>query len=143
MASILHITDAASMAFHAMVFLAEQTQELVPAHKIAALLGVPKDHLAKVLQRLVKYELLLSFRGPNGGFKLCRGPDQITLLDIYEAIEGPLDKNNCLQNSAKCVRQTCIFGNLLRDINQQVSAYFGSATLSQLITKNANPGEDA
>jgi Rrf2 family protein len=137
MASALHMTDAASMGLHAMVLLAEHPQEVVPTHRIATTLGVSKDHLAKVLQRLVRCDLLLGLRGPKGGFNLCKDPDQITLLDILQAIEGPLPENTCMLNSIKCVRGSCIFGNLLCSINHQVSSYFDSTTLAQLIVRDA------
>jgi Rrf2 family protein len=59
---------------------------------------ISEAHLAKVLQRLVKAELLRSVRGPRGGFILTRAPESVTLLEVFEAVinEHRCHPSHCL-----------------------------------------------
>jgi Rrf2 family protein len=60
----------------------------LPAAKLAEYHGVPAAYLAKHLQTLARAGLLETTKGPKGGYRLARPPDQITVLDIVEAIDG-------------------------------------------------------
>jgi Rrf2 family protein len=62
------------------------------ARQIAEDTGIPVEYLRKVLQRLTRARLVQSERGRGGGFRLGKSPDKITLLQIVEAIEGPVDE---------------------------------------------------
>ena len=58
---------------------------------IASEYNLPSAYFGKVMSQLAKARILQSDRGPQGGFRLARPPSKITLLDIYEAVEGVLD----------------------------------------------------
>ncbi len=82
---------AASYAVASMVDLARRHHESeksgeVRAHSIAERYGLPVSYTAKILSQLAKASLLNSGRGPQGGFSLARSPEDITLLDILEAV---------------------------------------------------------
>lgn len=62
------------------------------AKQIAEDTGIPVEYLRKVLQRLTRARLVQSERGRGGGFRLGKPPSKITLLQIVEAIEGPVDE---------------------------------------------------
>ena len=131
MTHVLKISDAANLAFHAMVFLAASSGRLVSNHEIATALNVSENHLSKVLQRLAKDGLVKSIRGPKGGFALEKPADQITLLDIFQAIDGPLVSSNCLLGNPLC-NGNCILGELLKTMNKQVEDYFSATKISEL-----------
>ena len=131
MTHVLKISDAANLAFHAMVFLAANSDRLVSNHEIATALNVSENHLSKVLQRLAKDGLVKSIRGPKGGFALEKPADQITLLDIFQAIDGPLASSNCLLGNPLC-NGKCILGELLKTMNKQVKDYFSATKISEL-----------
>jgi Rrf2 family protein len=101
MTGMLHISDAASLALHAMVLIAGKPDTLVSTHEIAEQLGVSENHLAKVRQTLSRAGLVESTRGPHGGFRLAKSAAEITLLDVYEAVEGPIRPTSCLLGRAK------------------------------------------
>jgi Rrf2 family protein len=61
------------------------------AHALAAAGDIPVEYLRKILHRLAKARLIVSERGRRGGFLLSRPAEQISLLDITQAIDGPLD----------------------------------------------------
>jgi Rrf2 family protein len=62
----------------------------VPCSKLAAEGGMPERFLLQILRSLVTHGILQSTRGVEGGYSLERSPEQISLLDIIEAIDGPL-----------------------------------------------------
>jgi Rrf2 family protein len=73
-----------------MVYLARHEQgKLFPSHTIAQADGTPDRFLLKILKPLVSARMLRSVKGPHGGYKLARPPEDITLLDIIEAVDGP------------------------------------------------------
>jgi Rrf2 family protein len=82
---------ASRYALHALVYLATaKDTPTVPAHTIARVEGLPEDFLTKVLTLLVSARILYSLRGANGGYRLARAAKEITLLEIVEAVDGPL-----------------------------------------------------
>lgn len=88
----MKLTRAASYALHAVVHMAQQKTPTVPvaSHDIAAERGIPERFLLKVLKPLVSERILLSVKGPHGGYRLARSPNEITMLDIVEAVDGPV-----------------------------------------------------
>jgi Rrf2 family protein len=62
----------------------------VASHNIAAARGIPERFLLKVLKPLVSARVLLSIKGPNGGYRLAKAPKDITMLEIVEAVDGPI-----------------------------------------------------
>ena len=96
MATMLRISEAASLAIHAMAVVAGKPEEVHSTHGVATALGVSEAHLAKVMQRLTRAGLVSSVRGPKGGFVLARPAAEVTLLAIFEAIEGHLEPKGCL-----------------------------------------------
>ena len=126
---MLKVSEAASLALHTAVFLAGRPEEVVTTGEVASALDVSENHLSKVLQRLAKAGLMRSTRGPRGGFMLSRSPDDLTLLEVYEAIEGPLGTTNCLFGRPACDGE-CILGDLLTDVNAQIREYLTRTKLS-------------
>lgn len=131
MANILKISEACTLAFHALALIANNPQQRFTTPRIAQTLGASENHLAKVMQRLVKAELIKSSRGPAGGFSLQADPQKTTLLQIYTAIEGPFHPEKCLLNIPVC-NGRCILGSLINDINQRVHDALSQTTLAQL-----------
>ncbi len=135
MSSIVSISEAASLALHSMAAIAREPEHPVPLTRITASTGVSSNHLAKVLQRLVKAGLLLSTRGPKGGFALAREKEEISLLEIYEAIEGPLETHPCLLSERHCPFRfrKCLFGNLIGETNESFRKYLSQTTLRSIL----------
>jgi len=85
------LSHATSYALHALVHIASQKlDQPVASHTIAEAKGLPERFLLKVLKPLSAARILVSLKGPNGGYRLARPADRITLLDVIEAVEGPL-----------------------------------------------------
>ena len=131
MATILRITEAASLALHATVYIAAHGESPVSTGRLAKALNASAAHLSKVMQRLTHVGLLKSLRGPRGGFVLTRPAKEITLLEVYEAIEGPFGSSVCLFDSHVCSGTVCVLAGLLKDVHGQVKKYLKSTTLDK------------
>jgi Rrf2 family protein len=87
----MKLTRASSYALHAAAYMAQQKKEApIASHKIAEQRGIPERFLLKVLKPLVSARVLLSIKGPNGGYRLARAANDITVLDVVEAVDGEI-----------------------------------------------------
>lgn len=107
---------------------------LVNTRVIAKGTGVPKAYLHKITADLVKAGLVHTTSGPAGGLNLLRTPKDITMLQIMEAMEGPLLLNICLLRPRECPRDVVcpahgFWGNLQATVCQQLQA----TTLESLV----------
>ena len=132
MPGILKISEAASLGLHAMMILARDPEAMVSAGELSRSLHASEATLAKVLQRLGKVGLVKSTRGPRGGFLLGKPPREINFLEIYEAIEGPLPPAGCLLPQPVCPGGKCIFGNLVKNLHDQLAKHLAKTTLASL-----------
>ena len=132
MSGVLKISEAASLALHSMAYLVTKRERPVPTRDIAARFHISEAHLSKVLQRLARAGLVKSTRGPRGGFVIGESDNDITLLDVYEAIEGPLISCNCLLDKPVCGGTECILGGILATVDNQIREYLAGTKLSEL-----------
>jgi Rrf2 family protein len=87
----MRLNRATCYAVNALSYLAAEGEgQWVAAHMIAKARGVPDPLLAKVLKPLVAARVLQAFQGPAGGYRLARPARQVTLLEVMEAVEGPV-----------------------------------------------------
>jgi len=132
MSRILSLSEASSIAIHSMVLIA-RAENGINAVKIAEITGFSKNHIAKVLQRLVKVEMLKSVRGPSGGFSMKADPKKISLLDIYEAIEGQIDINECPLSYDLCGFDRCLMGTVVNRLTLEFKKFLGEQTLHKYL----------
>jgi Rrf2 family protein len=131
--NVLKISEAVSIALHSLSFMARDGERCWKVKDLAREVGVSEAHLAKVFQRLVKVGILSSVRGPQGGFTLARPGGEITLLEVYEAVEAPLQEGGeCLLRRSSCPFGECIFGNLVGRVNREFREYLASKTLGDI-----------
>jgi Rrf2 family protein len=99
------LTRAADYATRVMVHLATlPAGTRLQRASLAQATDVPDSFLSKVLQELVSAGLVASKRGADGGFELAMAPETISLLDVVEAIEGPMRLNVCVGIDGACNR---------------------------------------
>jgi len=92
----MQLTRAADYGIRAMVYLAGLPPDSrASLAELANAAEAPEPFLTKVLQRVVASGLIASQRGPSGGFQLNAGAAEISLLEVVEAIEGPIQLNLC------------------------------------------------
>ncbi|MCX7861773.1 MAG: Rrf2 family transcriptional regulator [Bacteroidales bacterium] len=132
MGKVVTLTEAASIALHGMIIIA-RSKHLVNVQEIAELTGTSRHHVAKIFQRLVKAGYLYSQRGPTGGFVLRKKPEEITFLDLYEAIEGTLELTPCPLDKPICNFDRCIMNNVTLQMTKDFKEYLKSQTLDMYI----------
>jgi Rrf2 family protein len=87
----MKLTHASSYALHAVIFMVQQRNNRpVASHNIAEACNIPDRFLLKVLKWLVDEGVLRSVKGPNGGYALARDASEISLLEVIEAVDGPI-----------------------------------------------------
>jgi Rrf2 family protein len=99
----MQITRATDYAVRIMIHLATLPEETrVASPDLARAIQAPESFVSKVLQQLVQHGMVSSHRGAGGGFQLTVLPESVSLLDVVELVEGPLQINLCLGGEASC-----------------------------------------
>ena len=99
----LRVTTAADYAIRAMIHIARLPEGgNALRREIASAQAIPATFMAKILRSLVRVRLLRSSRGVKGGFSLARPASDINMLQIIEAVEGPMALLDCLPDPRGC-----------------------------------------
>jgi Rrf2 family protein len=141
--SLLRVSEATALALHATIYLAAQGGRRVPVAEIARAHQASEATLSKVMQRMVHARIVRSVRGPKGGFELADPPEEITLLQVFESTEGPLDEGACLFPRQVCGGSGCILGDLASRVSRQVREYLQNTTVSQVTEVYQQEGSHA
>ncbi len=122
-------------ALRLMVSLAKHGPEgSVSTRTLAEEQDVPYQLACKLMQQLHGAKLVESCMGSKGGFRLGRGPGEISLLDVVEVIQGRLSLNRCLLNTACCPRMTsCPVRGRMGELQRQMDEYLGGVTIENLV----------
>ena len=131
---MMELTRKGEYAIRGIVYLASRPADQVCLlSDIAATVDVPPTFLAKIFQQFSKIGLVKSYRGTGGGFILGRTADKITLLDVVEAVEGPIIPNRCVVNGTDCDRSTaCNVHPVWMNVQSQVRGILDKVTLKEL-----------
>ncbi len=132
MSKIVAISEAASIALHGMILIAKADPS-INVLQIAERTGASRHHVAKIMQRLAKNNYLASHRGPSGGFTLRKKPEEITFLEIYEAIEGEIEITPCPLDKPICPFDKCIMNNVTNQMTLKFREHLRKQTLDQYI----------
>ncbi len=98
----MQITRQADYAVRAVLHLARTGDQRTPTSSIAEEQKIPPSFLAKIISQLSIAGLLHTSRGARGGVTLARAPRDITLLEVIEAIDGPIQLNECVGDNGTC-----------------------------------------
>lgn len=137
MAGLLNVGEMGAMALHLLVELAVLHQEnpdgRQTVQEIAGKLHASVHTLQKVSRRLAVMGLIEGTRGANGGMRLIADPNEVTMLQVVEGVEGKTCSNGCLFAKRVCaVGCPCIFESLTGKMEMMVRDYFASTTLADL-----------
>lgn len=92
---------------------------------------LPREFLAKIFRQLVEGGILISAKGPGGGFSLARPAHEITLLNIIEAVDGQSRTDSCVVGLSRCDdTMPCPQHDLFKPIRQRLKAYLATTTLA-------------
>ena len=97
----MKITRATDFAIRLLAHLAAGEVETT-CQKLSRELGIPYNHLAKLIQIMSRSGFVITKKGKGGGLRLAVDPKKINLAEVMEAVEGPVMINDCLLNKASC-----------------------------------------
>ncbi len=120
---------------HAVALLAKEDRR-IRLEELGERMKVSKAHLAKVVQQLVHSGILVSTRGPQGGVQIDPASTDASLLDVVEAIEGPLPSTSCLFGKEQCILGRCIFADSLRKAMDSLRKELSTVKVTDLMKKN-------
>lgn len=122
-------------AIRCMVFLA-QNKDSASALTISQVIGIERIHTQKILRSLQKAGLVKSTLGSTGGFSLAKSADDITMLDIIEAMERTILINRCLEEDRYCSltrTHVCPVRTVYVELQTQMEEFLGGWTLTRLL----------
>lgn len=101
--------------------------------------GISSKYLEQLVASLKSAGLVRSVRGPKGGYLLTRSPQDISLKDIFTALEGPLIAVECLEHPEYCSRCTdCIARGVWQEMQNAINSVLESRTLEDLVVEARN-----
>ncbi|HVP18821.1 MAG TPA: Rrf2 family transcriptional regulator [Spirochaetia bacterium] len=127
----MRVSEASALAVHAMAIMARNRNDRLSNVVIARKLDASSHHLAKVMRKLVKAGLIGSQRGPLGGFRLRVEASDVKILQIHEAVEGPIPQGRCLLRRTACRGSPCPLGLRLCTIQEQLRDCLAGMTLAE------------
>ncbi len=131
----MKLSRTAAYALHATLRLAEEKSSTpIPCSRLANDGEMPERFLLQILRNLVNHGVLRSTRGVEGGYSLARTPQQISLLEILEAIEGPIGSANDVadllpRNYRKAVTSA------MNQVSKNLRAELKAITIAKLMSK--------
>lgn len=134
----MQITRQADYAVRAMTYLSQLGPERRAAtSQIAQEKQIPPSFLAKIVSQLSVAGLLNTSRGARGGVSLAKSPAEISLLDVVEAIDGPIMLNECVGDNAECAfGDSCAIKSVWTDAQQDLVNRLRRTTFNTLVHSN-------
>ena len=131
----MKISRSTGYALVAVGYVAQNYQQgAVLAARVSREYNIPLEYLLKILQQLVRANVLRSKRGPRGGFFLARDAEGISLLEIIEAVDGPMFSHLQLAEQTNNAPFSLKMEKVCNDATEQVRAIFGRAMLSEILS---------
>jgi len=128
----MKLSRTVSYAVRATLQLAKsESSAPIPCSRLASDGGMPERFLLQILRMLVTHGILRSTRGVDGGYSLNRPPDQVSLLEVIEAIDGPLDSESGEGTDGLNVESS--LQSALRQVTQTARQQLAAIKLSQLL----------
>lgn len=125
---------SAEYAIRAFVYLAQVPEgKYAMVKNIAEQSEIPTHFLAKILQQLARKGFLRSSKGPTGGFALRKSPDDITLLEIVDAIDGLAEYERCPSGMTECNDEApCGMHESWKELRSRIIGYLEGTTISDV-----------
>jgi Rrf2 family protein len=130
----MRISRSTGYALLAVSYIAQhKSEKIILSQDISKQYDIPLEYLLKILQQLVRANVLHSKRGPRGGFSLAKSPKRITMLDIIEAVEGPMVSRLNLSEQTSRTKFSVRADKVCEKSIAQARSVFQKAKLSSLL----------
>ncbi len=132
----MQITRQADYAIRAILYLAELgPNEKASTSQIAEEKAIPLSFLAKIIAQLSVAGLLQTMRGARGGVTLARPASEINLLEVVEAIDGPIMINECVDDAYDCTQHGCPMRGIWQETQADLVNRLRNSTFDQFLTE--------
>ncbi len=113
-----------------------QNGEFAGAADIAKEIGAPQNYLGKLLKILAGNGLLVSQKGFNGGFRLARAADEISLFDVIEPIDKVSRWGNCFMSSGSCSEvEPCAVHGKWKQIREEYLGFLHDTSVADIVNR--------
>lgn len=130
----MRISRSTGYGILAIGYIAQHQKDgIILSQDIAQTYNIPLEYLLKILQQMVKANILRSKRGPRGGFSLAKPSKKITMLEIIEAVEGPMTSDLNIDDTVKGAKFCDKAGRVYAKAISQAKAVFSKATLDSIL----------
>ena len=129
---MFQLSKKADYGLIALKHLAIHSDASISAREIALQYHIPAELLAKVLQKLARKGLVVSQQGTNGGYVLARDPSQISIVDVVEALDGPISITPCEKGEDCQQLQVCSVRDPLLKVRAKVVRVLGDTSIFEL-----------
>jgi len=130
----MRISRSTGYALLAVGYIAQhRDKKIILSHDISKKYNIPLEYLLKILQQLVRASVLRSKRGPRGGFSLAKPPNKIAILQIIEAVDGPLSNRLDLVEQTRGEKFSRRVEHVYEKAIAQARSVFEKAKLSDLL----------
>jgi Rrf2 family protein len=129
----LELSSEGRYALRALVYLARDAdrEELVTADRISAEAVVPRRLLARVMAKLARAGLIETTEGRGGGSRLARAPEDVSLRDAVETVEGPFEITHCIMQQRPCGQdRPCALHEAWTEGQNAILEHLGNRTLA-------------
>ena len=129
----MKVKKSTAYALHALMYMVRHSTQLpATTDTIAKAEGIPSDYLAKIFQKLVKAGFIKAISGKNRGYVFDRAPEQISLLDILEAVEGSPLFNDCFLKHCQCggTPENCRVFSIWTEATTKIKALLEETTVA-------------
>jgi len=132
----MQITRQADYAVRAVLYLSRTGDQRTATSMIAEEQRIPPSFLAKIISQLSIAGLLHTSRGARGGVTLAREAKDITLLEVVEAIDGPIQLNECVGNSGACsFEENCPLRPVWCDAQEELVGRLKGTSFADMVSK--------
>ena len=136
----MKLSPAAEFAVRGVLAVAEnQGQGAITLDEVCRQRDLPKQYLVKIFSSLSRAGLVDATRGKRGGYRLARDASEITILEVIEAVQGPIAMNFCQHDPPKCDEEECRLRSVWSDIQGYVRGRLAGITLAQCVNDPLEP----
>ncbi|MFQ5452574.1 MAG: RrF2 family transcriptional regulator [Candidatus Zixiibacteriota bacterium] len=136
----MQFTKAEEYGMLGVLYLASKgMKSITPLSEISETQAIPEKFLAKIFQSLSRYGIIRSHRGVRGGFSMAKKPNEVSVKDVLEAIQGPYHLTKCIKETDICDKSVfCSIRELLIIAENNMVSVFQKHTLADLIKWQKN-----
>lgn len=134
----MKLSTRGKYGLYAMFYLANHAGEGPQTLQSISTVGVPKQYLEQILGNLRRAGLVSTVRGAQGGYQIAASPENISLLNIIDAVEGPIELSDCTSADNACTHAgTCPVRRVWQRVTDSINRELDSVRLSEMLPASA------